>query len=118
MKLIRELSDEEFDDLMFFNTDINTEISGLGYNVFVMPKTYLEKKTPFLYIFNKDIRYISKDEEYAIIKLSSNPYIIYDELNIDFSDIFKFIKKHKKVFMKYWNWKAGTSDIYDVLIKN
>ena len=118
MKLIRELSDEEFDDLMFFNTDINTEISGLGYNVFVMPKTYLEKKTPFLYIFNKDIRYISKDKEYAIIKLSSNPYIIYDELNIDFSDIFKFIKKHKKVFMKYWNWKAGTSDIYDVLIKN
>lgn len=118
MKLIQELSEEEFEDLMFFNTDINTELTGLGYNIFVMPKSYLEKKTPYMYIFNKDIRYITRGEEHAIIKLSSKPYTIYDELNIDFNNIFKFIKKHKNLFMKYWNWKSGTSDIYEGLIKN
>lgn len=118
MKLIRELNEEEFEDLMFLNTDINAEITGLDYNIFIMPKSYLDNKTPYIYVFNKDIRYITTNEEYAIIKLSSNPYIIYDELQIDFNDVFNFIKKHKKLFMKYWNWKVGTPDIYDELLRN
>lgn len=118
MKLIQELNEEEFDDLMFFNTDINSELTGLGYNIFIMPRSYLDSKNPHIYVFNKDIRYITKNEEYAIIKLSSNPYIIYDELKVDFNDIFQFIKKHKKLFMQYWNWKVGTPGIYTGLIKD
>ena len=30
MKLIKDLTEEEFEDIMFFNTDINDEITGLG----------------------------------------------------------------------------------------
>ena len=116
MKLIKDLTEEEFEDLMFLNTDVNNEITGLGCNIFVMPKSYLDNKTPHIYVFDKNIRYITQNNKYSIIKLSANPYIIYDELELNYNDIFKFIKKHRKLFMKYWNWKIGASDIYDELI--
>ena len=50
MKLIKDLTEEEFEDLMFLNTDINNEITGLGCNIFVMPKSYLDNKTPHICI--------------------------------------------------------------------
>ena len=52
--------------------------------------------------------------EYSIVKLSPNPYLLVNNLDIpekDLNNIFEFIKTNKKILMKYWNWKCSSFEL-------
>ena len=52
----------------------------------------------YMYMFDKNIRYITNNNKYSIIKLCSNPYVIYDELKLNYDEVFKFIKNIKNFY--------------------
>ena len=116
-KLIENLSESEFEDLMYFKTDIENNKTGLNYKFASIANPYFNKNIPHILIFNDSkFNYMNyKDySDYTIIKLSPNPYTIRNDLNInenDLQDIFEFIKINKKILMKYWNWKCSSNEL-------
>lgn len=117
LKLIKELTEEEFEDFMYFRTDIEINRSGLKYKLSSMANPYFNKNIPHILVFNDTkINYLNYKtcSDYSIIKLSKNPYLLSNNLNIEednLKDIFEFIKTNKKILMKYWNWKCSSYEL-------
>ena len=118
-KLIEKLSEDEFEDLMFFKTDIPKCISKLKYEVSAIVNPYFNRNIPHVLVFKDnslDFLNYTNYSYYAIIKLSPTPYTIRNDLNIhedDLIDIFEFVKINKNILMKYWNWKCSSFELKD-----
>lgn len=116
-KSIQYLSESEFSDFMYFRTNINQNKSKLKFNISSIANPYFNKNVPHIMVFGDDnLNYLNYKtyNNYAIVKISPNPYLILNNLNLsetDLLDIFKFIKLNKKILMKYWNWKCSSREL-------
>ncbi len=118
-KSINMLSREEFEDFMYFVTEINMDKSGLRYKISSIANPYFNKNVPHILVFKSNtnnIDYLNYKtySDYSIIKLSPNPYLLSNDLNLfgeELNAIFEFVKINKKILMKYWNWKCSSIEL-------
>ena len=116
-RLIENLSEAEFEDLMYFKTDMETNRTGLNYKFSSISNPYFNKNIPHILIFkDSKMNYLNYKNysEYSTIKISSNPYTIRNNLNLsdeDLNHIFEFIKMNKQILMRYWNWKCSSNEL-------
>lgn len=118
-RLIQQLSEYEFEDFMFFKTDIPKNKSGLKFNISVIVNPYFNKNNPHIFVFKDntlDFLNYKNYLKYDVMKLSPNPYLLIDNLNLmdsELNNIFEFVKINKKIIMKYWNWKCSSFELKD-----
>ena len=115
-KPIEDFNEEEFSDFMYFKTDLFIEKTGLKFKLSIMVNPYFNKNIPHIYIIYDDINYLNykTNISYVVIKISSKPYIILNNINIpceSLEDIYKFVEINKKILMKYWNWKCSSFEL-------
>ena len=115
-KPIEDFNEEEFSDFTYFKTDLSIEKTGLKFKLASVVNPYFNKNTPHIYIIYDNIDYLNYKTSisYAVIKISSKPYIISNNINIPveyLEDIYKFIEINKKILMKYWNWKCSSFEL-------
>ena len=117
IKLIEDLSELEFEDLMYLKTDMETNRTGLNYKFSSISNPYFNKNIPHILIFkDSKMNYLNYKNysDYSTIKISSNPYTIRNNLNLsdeDLNHIFEFIKMNKQILMRYWNWKCSSNEL-------
>ena len=115
--LIHNLSEDEFDDWLYFFTDIEINRTGLKYKLSSVANSFFNKNIPHILVFkDSELNYLNYKtySDYSIIKLSPNPYVLVNNLDLpekDLNDIFEFIKTNKKILMKYWNWKCSSFEL-------
>lgn len=124
LKLINELTDDEFEDFMFFKTDLSKELTKLDFYISAIVNPYFNKNIPHILIFrDSKIDFLNHKEYagYSIIKLSSTPSILINNMNLnveELASIFNFIKTNKKILMKYWNWKCSSFELKNEIKEN
>ena len=91
----------------------------MNYEISSICNLYFNKNIPHIIVFdNSELSYLNYKTyyDYSIIKISPQPYTLYDGLDLsedDLNDIFEFIKINKKILMQYWNWKYGSFELKD-----
>lgn len=115
-KPIEDFNEEEFSDFTYFKTDLSIEKTGLKFKLSSIVNPYFNKNAPHIYVIFNDVNYLNykTNISYAVIKISSNPYIITNNINHpgeSLEDIYRFIKINKKILMKYWNWKCSSFEL-------
>lgn len=124
IKRINELTEDEFEDFMFFKTDLSKELTKLNFGISAIVNPYFNKNIPHIFIFKDsklDFLNYTNYSDWAMIKLSSTPSILINNMNLnveELASIFQFIRNNKKILMKYWNWKCSSFELKNKIKDN
>ena len=109
MKLIKDLTEEEFDELLFFQTPLsNLDGIDIDDKIIVFNNPFFDNTEPIVRIY--DNYPITLDIKYADINIKTLT-IEVNNVNIkSITKIIKFITNNKDILLKYWNHKLDLID--------
>lgn len=109
MKLLKDLTAEEFDDLLFFQTSLsNLDGIDIDDKIIVFNNPYFDNSEPIIRIYGNCP--ITRDVEYTDIDILTLEITVN---NIDIKSttkIIKFITNNKDILLKYWNHELDLID--------
>ena len=109
MKLLKDLTTEEFDDLLFFQTSLsNLDGIDIDDKIIVFNNPYFDNSVPIIRIYSNYP--ITRDIKYADIDILTLE-IAVDDISIkSISKINNFIINNKDNLLKYWNHELDLID--------
>ena len=109
MKLLKDLTTEEFDDLLFFQTSLsNLDGIDIDDKIIVFNNPFFDNTEPIVRIY--DNYPITLDIKYADINIKTLT-IEVNNVNIkSITKIIKFITNNKDILLKYWNHELDLID--------
>jgi hypothetical protein len=109
MKLIKDLTEEEFDDLLFFQTSLsNLDGIDIDDKIIVFNNPYFDNSEPIIRIYRNYP--ITRDVEYTDINIKT---LVIEVNNIDIKSTTKinnFIINNKDILVKYWDHELDLID--------
>jgi len=109
MKLLKDLTEEEFDDLLFFQTPL-TSSDGIDIDdcIIVFNNPFFDKSEPIIRVYDEIV--ITSDAKYTDINILTLEITINEVSIKSIEKIKKFIINNKDILLKYWDHELDLID--------